>query len=304
MKKVILILLVTIIPLITNAQYNWDFGVHAGAANYLGDIGGGAGTRKDFVADMKLSKTQITAGAFARYKVNQYISAKGGFNWVRITGADNKSTNPARVGRNLSFQNDILELELVGQVFFFEIPDLGHTYKYRNDFRMYVFGGVSAFHHNPKTYYKGEWVALQPLQTEGVKYSKFSTAIPLGLGFYFTIDKKHRIGWEFNWRTTFTDYLDDVSGLYVSEEDLGNDPTRIALANRRGEISASETNVAAARNYEPGMKRGDQTHKDSFLSTSLYYSYSLKGKSNFYKSKYGSIFKKTKYKKRKTKAKF
>jgi hypothetical protein len=303
MRKIILLVAVALTSFSAKSQYNWDFGAQAGASNYLGDIGGGAGKRKDFVGDMKLAKTQFTVGGFGRYKVNQYLSAKAGLNWVRITGADNKSTNPGRTGRNLSFQNDIIELELVGQIFFYEIPDLGHTYKYRNDFKMYAFAGISGFYHNPKTYYQGSWVALQPLETEGKHYSKFNAAIPIGLGFFFTVDKRHRIGWEFNWRTTFTDYLDDVSGNYADNETLGNDPTRIALANRRGELPKSEGG-AAPGNYEPGMKRGDPTHNDSYITTSVYYSYVLRGKSNFYKAKYGSIFKKNKYKKRKTKAKF
>ncbi|MCE3280645.1 MAG: hypothetical protein K0S44_2836, partial [Bacteroidetes bacterium] len=273
-----------------------------GAANYLGEMGGKEKTRRNFISDMKLSKTQMTAGAFARYKFTPLISAKLAANWVRIEGEDNKSTNRGRKGRNLSFQNNIFELELTGQVFFYEIPDLGHTYRYRNDFKMYAFAGVAAFYHSPRANYNGEWVDLQPLQTEGVNYNKLNVAIPLGIGLFFTIDKKHRIGWEFNWRTTFTDYLDDVSTVYADPADLSS-PEAIALANRRGELG-DNADVPVASNYEPGKKRGDPSHKDSYLSTSLYYSYVLRGRSSFYRSKYGSIFKHKKYKKRKIRAKF
>lgn len=302
MRKLILIIATAAFPVLTQAQYLWDFGVQAGASNYLGEMGGKEKTRRNFISDIKLSKTQVTAGAFTRYKFTPLISAKLAANWVRIEGEDNKSTNPGRVGRNLSFQNNIFELELTGQVFFYEVPDLGHTYRYRNDFKMYAFAGVAGFYHSPRTNYQGSWVKLQPLQTEGVKYNKIGVAIPLGIGLLFTIDKKHRIGWEFNWRTTFSDYLDDVSTVYADPSNLSS-AEAIALANRRDELG-DNAGVPDAKNYEPGSKRGDPSHNDSYLSTSVYYSYVLRGRSSFYRSKYGSIFKQKKYKKRKIRAKF
>ncbi|MBL7882682.1 MAG: hypothetical protein JNL69_01330 [Bacteroidia bacterium] len=302
MRKLIFITLIALSPIVTDAQYLWDFGGHLGASNYLGEMGGKSGTRRDFISDIKLSKTQITAGAFARYKFTPLISAKLGLNWVRIEGADYESSNPGRVGRNLSFQNNIIELDLQAQVFFYEIPDLGRTYRYRNDFKMYAFAGIAGFYHNPRTHYQGEWVNLQPLQTEGVKYSKFGAAVPLGIGLLFTLEKRHRIGWEFNWRTTFTDYLDDVSGVYADPSSLSS-PQAIALANRRGELG-NKPGIPNEANYKPGSKRGDSSHNDSYLSTSVYYSYVMRGRSSFYRAKYGSVFKRKKYKSRKIRAKF
>ncbi len=303
MRKVIFIGLLFLISLTeTRAQYLWDFGGHIGASNYLGEMGGKAGTRRDFVMDMKLEKTQFTLGAFARYKVNPLLRVKGGVNWIRVAGADNLSTNPGRVGRNLSFRNDLIELEVTGQIYFYDIPDLGRTYRYRNDFQMYAFVGVAAFYNNPKTLYNGSWVALRPLKTEGKSYSPVSMSIPLGIGLFFTIEKKHRIGWEFDWRTTFTDYIDDVSGNYADPNDLDSDLARV-LANRRGEIT-NTVGVPAPIYYTPGQKRGDPSHKDSYITTSVYYAYVMRGRSSFYRSKYGSIFKRKTNKKRKIRAKF
>lgn len=309
MRRIFLLFLFAfILPNVVFSQYNWDFGVHVGGSNYLGEMGGKAGTRKNFISDIKLSKTQFAVGGFARYKFTPLLSAKLGLNWNRIAGADKLSTNPGRVGRNLSFRNDLIELELQAQVFFYEIPDLGHTYRYRNDFKMYAFAGVAGFYNNPKAEYNGKYVALRPLQTEGRKYKPVSMAIPLGIGLLFTLNKRHRIGWEFNWRTTFTDYLDDVSTVYADPATLTSAEAQ-ALANRRDELGDIE-GIPASNNYGydyvkgEGMKRGDPSHKDSYLTTSVYYSYVLRGRSSFYKSKYGSIFKHKKYKKRKIRAKF
>jgi Domain of unknown function (DUF6089) len=302
MRKVLIILLFSIFPMIGFSQYLWDFGGHLGASNYLGDMGGKAKTRRDFVVDMKLSKTQFALGAFARYKINPIVSAKLAANWSRIAGADYLSTNPGRAGRNLSFRDDIFDLELTAQLFFVDVPDLGRSYRYRNDFRMYAFVGVGGFYYDPKTYYNGKWTALRPLQTEGKKYGPINVSIPAGLGLYFTIDKKHRIGFEYSWRTTFTDYLDDVSSVYVDPASLSS-AEAVALANRRDELG-NKPGIPSADNYVTGSKRGDPSHNDSFMTASVTYSYIVRGRSSFYRSKYGSIFKHHHYKKRKIRAKF
>lgn len=304
MRKFYLILLLSTLPFFGFSQYLWDFGGHIGVANYLGEMGGKADTRKNFINDIKLSKTMGTLGAFARYKFTPLISAKIAANWIRIEGEDHLSTNPGRRGRNLSFQNNLFELELTGQVFFYEVPDLGHTYRYRNDFKMYAFAGIAGFYHSPRAHVDGQWISLRPLQTEGKAYNIISASIPLGIGLFFTLEKKHRIGWEFDWRTTFTDYLDDVSTNYVDPATLES-PQAIAMANRRDELGGDNlTGIPAAENYAPGAKRGDPSHKDSYLTTSVYYSYVMRGRSSFYRSKYGSIFKHKGNKKRKIRAKF
>lgn len=284
------------------AQYAYDFGIHAGASNYLGEIGGKEGNRRNFIYDLKLSKTQFTVGGFARYKILPMVAVKVGLNWVRLEAADNKSTNPGRVGRNLSFRNDIVESDLTAQVYFYELPDLGHTYKYTNDLKMYAFAGIGAFYNNPKAHYNGEWVALQPLRTEGIKYKKFNLNVPIGVGMFVTLQKRHRIGWELEWRTTFTDYIDDISTYYPDPTTL-NSAKAIALSNRRGELGDAP-NVPGAGNYGPGSKRGDPSHNDSYISTSFYYSYVMRGRSNFYRAKFGSVFKRKGGKKRKIRAKF
>lgn len=302
MKKLFFILSLAASPLFAFSQYYWELGGNLGAANYLGEMGGEEETRKDFVSDLKFNQTRFDIGAFARYKAGQSISIKGSLNYFRIAGADSLSSNPGRSSRNLSFRNDIIEASITGQYFFYEINDLGHTYRYRNDFRTYAFAGVSGFYHNPKTQYQGAWVPLQPLKTEGqfTPYSKFGVGIPMGVGLYFTIEKKYRIGWELSWTKTFTDYLDDVSTVYADPATLT--PEAAELANRTDELTHPLANPA---NFEAGNKRGDPTHNDSYMYSSVSVSYVIRGKSNFYRSHYSShIFHGKKYKKRKKRAKF
>lgn len=319
MKKLVLLSALLFFASAAFSQYKWDFGGSLGASNYLGEIGGKEKTRRDFIMDLKLSSTRSAIAGFARYKMHPDVLLKGSLGWYRISGADRFSTNPGRMGRNLSFRNDIIEMSVTGQYVFYDVADLGRTYRYSNDFKAYVFTGLGGAYHNPKAEYNGSWVALQPLHTEGQgivtdapkPYSRFLVVVPAGAGFFFTIKKKYRIGWEFNWRTTFTDYLDDVSTVYASPGLLESDEAR-DLANRNDELVYTDnTTLPSPSNYYPHLengvmkypKRGDPKHNDSYLSTTINASVLLKGKSKFGKSKYKSFFGK-KYKGRTIRAKF
>jgi hypothetical protein len=262
-------------PVLLKAQYFWETGIHVGAANYLGDIGGNELTRRDFVADMRLQKTNIDLSGFVRYKITHLFSAQANLSWLRIAGDDKLSSNPARNARNLNFRNDLFEATVQGQFFFYEVNDLGHTYRHKDGFRAYVGLGLGAVYHNPKTEYNGEMVALRPLTTEAKKYTKVTAVVPASAGFYFVINNNYHIGWNLTWRTTFTDYLDDVSTQYADESQLPSS-LAVALANRTDELAVTP---AFAENFTPGNKRGDARHNDSYLSTSVDMSYAFTGKS-------------------------
>jgi hypothetical protein len=70
---------------------------------------------------------------------------------------------------------------------------------------------------------------LQPLSTEGQGLSQFpkqkpykltQVALGFGIGARYAINSNMNIGAEFTQRKTFTDYLDDVSSIYVDYNTL------------------------------------------------------------------------------------
>jgi hypothetical protein len=275
------------------AQYDWDIGGHLGGANYLGEFGGKEKTRQDFVWDMKLGQTRWAVGAFGRRKLNRNFSINAGLMYFRLQGGDHLSTNPARVGRNLSFRNDMWELYARPEFTLFQDNDLGGRGRYRTDFRLFAYVGVAAYLSNPKGQinHTGEFYKLRELNTELADYGSIGLAIPAGLGFHFTMKRRHRIGWDFGWRTTFSDYLDDASTVYADPALLPGGAGGLAaeLANQTDYIygpNAAEPNPGEALNYVQGSKRGDSTHNDSYLTMTFTYSYVLRGQSNFYRSRY------------------
>lgn len=295
-----LFLLFTICTVSMHAQWLWDFGVNASAANYLGDIGGKEGTRKDFVSDIKLAKTRWNFGGFARYKWRPRISLKLALDYLRLEGDDKLSTNPGRMYRNFNFRNDIYDLGATAEYFFYENNDLGNTYRYRNGFRAYIFAGIGALYSNPKSLYQDKYVAMQPYASEGTPYRKVVMNIPMGVGFYFTLNKRNRIGFELNYRKTFSDYLDDISGNYTSTPPP--DAYTQGLFLRTTELNR-EDNPGAYDSHTWGAKRGDNTHKDSYLTLGFSYAYVMRGKASFYRTKNTGFFSK-KRKMRKIRAKF
>lgn len=311
---------------VANGQYRWEFGAKAGVANYLGDIGGYDQERRDGPADMRFEQTNWALGAYTRYKVGRVLSIQAEFNAARIRGADHLSENPARAARNLSFRNLVMELGVRPEITIFMDNDVGGRGYYNPDFRLYAFAGIAAIYHNPQGSFDGKnWVSLPELKTEGQNqpYSNFSFAIPKGIGLYFTHKKKHRFGWEFGWRTTFTDYLDDVSDRYGDPSQMTEQGA--AFSNRTSLDHIQAVNQEAIANglepvnpesfeissitgennhgYNEPQKRGDASNNDSYLFTQFSYGYLIKGKSNYYRKKYSWIKRKRKVG-RKTRAKF
>jgi hypothetical protein len=278
--------------------YNWEYGIGTGVSNYLGDIGGREGAAKGFISDMQMPKTRWNAMAYAKYRFDPLFAVRVAYNYLRIEGDDKLTINEGRKYRNLSFSNDIHDLEATLHWLFFSSNKPMGVYSRSNVFFTgYLFAGIGGFMHNPKTEYNGSKVALQPLQTEGVSYSKFGYCLPFGAGFYVTINKRrrsHRIGLEVNWRYTNTDYLDDVSATWKNPSELSSNMSA-DLANRNDEVTDQPAGFdknygwqGTDKNGDPVnmAPRGDPDDKDSYISVNVTYGIAIKkGRGRYSKSK-------------------
>ena len=299
------------------SQYNLDYGGLLGVSNYLGEIGGtkkpGQGEPgKPFIADMRLDQTKFAVGGWIRYKVHPLVSVKANLAFIRIGAADSTSDYLNRRTRNLSFRNDIYELNTQLEYNFYSANNISPRGRKIIDFNAYGFVGGGMFWHNPKAKYQGKWEALQPLGTEGQgvilglkQYNRVQAQLSSGLGFYYTFKRKWRLGWELGTRWTFTDYLDDVSTRYV-------DPALLQDGTPTGDMAAAlsnrtNTKLAEANNLitgMPGSIRGNPEKNDWYMYTAATLGYVVRGKGNFYKQKYRLLTGNKRRKKRTTRAKF
>ena len=133
---------------------------------------------------------------------------------------------------------------------------------------------------NPKGKLDGEWVELQPLGTEGQgtilrnanneivkKYSKNQIVIPFGLGIKMNITHHLSFSLEYGMRKTFTDYFDDVSGLY---------PDLIALAEespQAAQMSDKSGYPQGLNGSSFGLQRGDASNKDWYAVSGIIITY-------------------------------
>lgn len=211
----------------------------------------------------------------AGYHINDIFSIYGRFTIGKLQADDANASSEGRKVRNLSFQSPLREYGIVTEV------NLNHWLKGLDKYgiNIYYTTGLSLFTFDPQAIYQGEVYRLQPLGTEGQgiegfpeRYSLTQLSIPMGLGLSFNISKRMKMGIEVSPRKTFTDYLDDVSGSYVSAATLLENQGQVAvnLANRTGEYLAGPH-----IDYDTGALRGDASDDDWYFFVGVSLSYAI-----------------------------
>ena len=297
MKKILVIIVILCINNNLKAQFESDYGLNLGVTNAISDIGYTKVSRDMF--DINLRATRFMVGGFYRYSFTPSIAAKLQVNYLRLSGADSLSDNPARYGRNLSFRTDVIEVAATGEYNFYIANDINRRSLNRVDFKSYFFAGVGVAFFYPYAQYNNRWYYLRPLQTEGTEnaYDEMTISVPLGFGTNFTFSKKFRLGIEASYRFTFTDYLDDISTDYAADTELPFVESFL-FAQRSQEVYAKGNlldGMPDPRYYgynetnQKGAIRGNPNNNDGFFALNFTLSYVINSGNNFYKSRYGKI---------------
>lgn len=229
--------------------------------------------------------------------VTNRISVRSEITWFQLKGTDEEADGGGRDERNLSFTSNNFEFNIEGIIYLFP---KGMRYYQRKQYNVYAFAGIGIMNYNPSAKVPDEYngvpldgagknTALRPLQTEGVKYGSFTPVIPFGLGIKYKMGPFFNISLEGGHRLTFTDYLDDVSTVYL-ENSTFTDPVAAALADRSPEIGL-ETRVA-------GRIRGNPERNDAYFIMNVKVEYFLPPTFNPFKSSGPKRPGKNKYNKR------
>lgn len=220
-----------------------NLGFSIGVSTYQGDISP-LGWRISFEG------ASLSRGAYLTYSINDVFRLKAKYTTAHISATDKNALSEVRKDRGLHFKSGLREYALIGELKLLSlIPSL-------RKFRMqpYLSAGLGYFSFNPQGKYRGVWMDLQPLGTEGQgmegydkPYSLTQFSIPMGFGITYQINEEFVIGVELSPRWTFTDYLDDVSGTY---------PDLRELAKQRGEAAVH----LSFPNYDDGIDAVDPSH--------------------------------------------
>ena len=261
MLKKHLIILVFLISGISSAQKN-ELGIFVGSSGYYGDIGhnqiGGI-----------FSNQSPAIGLSHKTNFHDYLSFRSSILYGTLKADDALSNDPNTQSRNLSFRSQIIDIN-IGLEFNFKKFKI---HKRKTIYSPYIFAGLSFFTFNPQAQNKlNQWVDLQNLGTEGQeteantnkKYKLNSLAIPFGIGYKANLNEKLALSIEWIWRTTVTDYIDDVSGYYVNSNLLSDEAAEMANPGTSNSIV--------------GKRRGNPNNNDWYNFTGITISYKIKNR--------------------------
>lgn len=224
---------------------NSEFGIFAGTSFYLGELN----------PTTLFAQPGMAGGFVYRYNLTPRWAFKADFIFSNVSASD--ATTNGGYARNLSFFSPITEFSAEAELNFFKL----YNQTRKNRFTPYIFAGITCFSFDPQATLNSTTYELQSLGTEGQglidqpkRYSLTNFAIPFGIGFRFTIGRYFSIGAEWGMRYTFTDYLDDVGGVYYNNDDL---------REQRGDIVADLADRSKIL-HQAGEQRGNITTTDLY----------------------------------------
>lgn len=269
-----------------------------GGSNYLGEIGGKYDPRASLL-DADIITTSPTFGGFLRYAANDRVRISGEVNYVHIRQADKNAEDPARQARNLNFRNRMVEFGFRTDFTVFHIADRSTNRNFAIPGKLfvkgYVFTGAYGVLHNPQAQithdpnneWEDRWYDLRPLRTENQveEYASLIAAIPMGLGIEFGMGYGWILGFEGSWRATFTDYLDDISGMYGNPDFLSPLAEAISSQSNDAVIAAigdpSSGTVANHQYSDGGTYRGNPETNDSYGTVQVTLARTIDTRSSF-----------------------
>ncbi len=247
------------------SQYH-EIGLMVNTSYYIGDLN---------PAFKFPSKYYPGGGLIYRYNFNDRLAFKANVMYGRIYAHDRDSDSDWQKNRNLHFRSDIFEISAQVEINFltYEIGDP------KRPSTPYLMTGISIFRFNPQAEFNDNWVDLQPLGTEGQgidgyedPYTLTQISVPFGIGFKFNIYRGLAGSVEWGMRRTFTDYLDDVSSVYV-------DPNTLRIEN--GLLAAELADrTLAPLNPDPdgpntGYQRGETNREDWYVFAGFMLTYKI-----------------------------
>lgn len=278
---------------VSTANGKFEIGLGIGPLFFLGDLGGNIGKGTYFVKDVNLPLTKLSKGLFVNVYPKEWLGFRIAANMGALEGADSMVTDHgsaevARLNRNLHFRTKLTEVyaavEFYPTVFLEEYDGL------QGKIRPYGVAGIGMFKFKPQTQYYSpngtkRWVDLEPLRIEGQGMAEFpdrprykltQLEVPVGVGVKWYVKENMYLGFELLHRTTFTDYVDDLSKDYIDPNlyDRYLSPENAVVArqvqNRKisgGWTSSSPTFI--------GEQRGNEKRNDAFFSSIVRFGWRL-----------------------------
>jgi hypothetical protein len=261
MKYLILCLFALFLTAESQGQ-KWEIGAWAGTSHYFGDIN----------TDFGIDYIHPAGGLIARENFTAHWSSKYVLSFGTVEAHDNLSKYPFQQERNLYFKSNILEASFMMEFHFFKYL----TGNYKTMFTPYLTGGIGMLHFNPKlegeTNYDPDELEFYGTEGQGFvqdKYSLTTFTIPYGIGIKYWIGGFWNVGAEISKRKAMTDYLDDVSGIYV-------DKTLLESYNGIDAVNLSDRSTPSNPVGLLDKQRGNRLDNDDYLFIGVWITYTIR----------------------------
>lgn len=235
-----------------------EVGIDLGGAGYMGDLN----------VNKPLKISGASAGVFAKINFDPYWGVGLYYTYGSVKANDLSSSNPDLRNRGLNFKSNIHEISILTELNFFDI----YSPISKKRFSPFIFAGIGGFIFNPRANYGGGEFELRPYRTEGPStlYKNYAITVPYGAGVKYRWSDNLTIFSKIGYRTAFTDYLDDVSGVYPAANAWIKDPPGEAAFSQAISNRTPITNRAPA-----GSQRGDFRKRDTYMFVSIGISYTF-----------------------------
>lgn len=271
----------------------WSLGVNVGLSDLWGDVG--TKSFMDHYTNSKyFDKVTFMGGMFARYSIHPCLDVRLNFAYGALYATDKWNydlVKKASLQGDDSYQRyaraqNVKDYIFEGSVMFELLPFRMNPESRRASKRgqPYLAAGIGIFHFTPYSTVGNSptWVKIYDLHLEGQgwggsypkNYSLWQPAIPLGIGYRWDLGEHLNLGIEYIYRKTFTDYLDGVSGKYVSNADFAKHLSAhdAALAQQ---VADKGYYLGLEQPNAPGNLRGIASNKDAYSTISITFSYKV-----------------------------
>jgi len=270
---------------IGNEESHTEIGLNFGPTFFLGDLGGNKGIGTKFIKDINPELTKVMKGGYITFYPSNAIGFRLAAQYTYVAGDDALIKTKGRAElcrkqRNLNFRSSIWEGYGAVEIY----PTLlARNKNYGSKEPMikpYLFFGIGLFHFDPEgSITKNgitKWHKLHPLRTEGQgmeeypnkkPYSLTQINIPMGCGIKISVSPRINTSLELLYRSTFTDYIDDVSTSYIDPQYFDK-----YLSSEQADLARQISDKAMGiitpglNRFEPGSQRGNPKNTDAYFS--------------------------------------
>ena len=259
-------LVTTALPVDVHAQRRGsskELGYQLGTMWYVGDLNPN---------NLLRSVSHSAQGVYYRYNVNPRVSLRAQYVQGSVEVFDANHPNAHQQRRDLGFFNLVNEVSFTTEVNFRDHV-VGNP---KRRLVPFLSAGLAVFGHDPKGIKSnGIQKPLREIGTEGQgwfpgigRYKNWGAALPFGLGWKGTLGSTMTFQIEWGARKLWTDYLDDVSGVYVIHDPdtpTDSEPS-LDLEEFQGDppyIQGSATDSGDG-DFEEVYQRGDPGRNDRY----------------------------------------